>query len=203
LDIQLFFLINRKGENILFDLLMPVVSNIRYFYILIGLGWLFLMLKKNTQNRMVGLAIIALIACSDQLCTLVLKPAFARVRPYDAMAEVRVYQGPDTPWRITNTAEEKGALNTKSMPSAHAVNIFAAAVFLSFYFRKLWPLFFGIAALIGYSRVYLGDHYPLDVAAGAAIGALLAIGFIWITNQFLRKIMFVAAEENSSEGNPK
>ena len=37
-----------------------------------------------------------------------------------------------------------------------------------------WPLWWTMAAAIGYSRVYLGDHYPLDVMAGGAIGAALA-----------------------------
>jgi undecaprenyl-diphosphatase len=54
------------------------------------------------------------------------------------------------------------------------VNIFAAAYFLSQPFRRLAPLFFCIAAIVGYSRIYMGIHYPLDVIGGAAIGLLIA-----------------------------
>lgn len=61
--------------------------------------------------------------------------------------------------------------------SAHASNTFALAVFLIILFQKryryLSPLLLGWAALISYTRVYLGVHYPLDVLSGAAIGSLL------------------------------
>jgi membrane-associated phospholipid phosphatase len=36
------------------------------------------------------------------------------------------------------------------------------------------PVFFGIAAIVAYSRVYIGIHYPFDVLGGAAIGLLIA-----------------------------
>lgn len=199
LDIYLFYLVNGKGQNILFDHVMPFISNERNFYIPIVLVWLYMVFRKSTKSRVVAIAVIALIACSDQLCTLALKPAFARLRPYDAISDVRLYKGPDTPWQITSTKEKKEGGNTKSMPSAHATNIFAAAVFLSYYFRRVWPLMFIIAAAVGYSRVYLGVHYPLDVVAGAATGGLLAWGAIRGTNQILHKLAPVTKNKSASE----
>lgn len=190
MDVYLFYLINRKGENGLFDHLMPFISNERNFFIPIAIAWLFLMFK-NIKYRIVALAVLGLILCSDQLCTLVLKPAFSRLRPYDAISDVRLYNGPGAAWQITSGRQGKDGGNRKSMPSAHATNIFAAAFFLSCYFRRIWPLMLMIAAAVGYSRIYLGVHYPSDVAAGAAFGALLAWGAIWVTDRILCKLQLI------------
>lgn len=57
-----------------------------------------------------------------------------------------------------------------SFPSGHSAAAFASAVALAGSGAGLGPLLLGFACLIGVSRVYLGAHYPLDVAAGALIG---------------------------------
>ena len=62
-----------------------------------------------------------------------------------------------------------------SFPSGHAATSFAAATILSFAFPKAAPAFLVLAGAVAYSRVYVGVHYPLDVSAGAALGAAVAI----------------------------
>jgi undecaprenyl-diphosphatase len=68
------------------------------------------------------------------------------------------------------------------------VNIFAAAFFLSQMFRRLAPLFFGIAAVVAYSRIYIGIHYPLDVIGGAAIGLLIAWPMLRLKDMALARL---------------
>jgi undecaprenyl-diphosphatase len=61
-----------------------------------------------------------------------------------------------------------------SFPSGHAATSFAAATMLSFAFPRLAPLLFVLALAVGFSRVYVGVHYPLDIVGGAVLGTLVA-----------------------------
>ncbi len=61
-----------------------------------------------------------------------------------------------------------------SFPSGHTASSFAGAWMVSTIWPRRAPLFFSLAATVGFSRVYLGAHYPGDVASGAVLGALFA-----------------------------
>ena len=63
-----------------------------------------------------------------------------------------------------------------SFPSGHTTDAFAMAIVLTLLTRRWWialPAFFW-AALVGYSRMHLGVHYPSDVLAGSLIGVIVA-----------------------------
>jgi undecaprenyl-diphosphatase len=63
-----------------------------------------------------------------------------------------------------------------SFPSGHAAISFAAATVLAHYVpRSVAPLLFVLAALIAWSRVYVGVHYPTDVLAGALLGTAVGL----------------------------
>jgi undecaprenyl-diphosphatase len=64
---------------------------------------------------------------------------------------------------------------SSSLPSGHATTAFAGAGVLAYLWRRWWPAFLVAAALVAYSRLYVGVHYPTDVLAGAAIGAAAAL----------------------------
>ncbi|MGI9148748.1 MAG: phosphatase PAP2 family protein [Chloroflexota bacterium] len=61
-----------------------------------------------------------------------------------------------------------------SFPSGHTCAAFAAAWTLSRYWPRPRAVFFGVAAVLGYSRVFVGAHYPGDVATGAVLGVTLS-----------------------------
>jgi undecaprenyl-diphosphatase len=62
-----------------------------------------------------------------------------------------------------------------SFPSGHTMEAFAMAMALSLAFRRRWVVvvLFVWAALVAYSRMLLGVHYPLDVAGGMIIGLMI------------------------------
>jgi undecaprenyl-diphosphatase len=64
---------------------------------------------------------------------------------------------------------------TGSFPSGHATVAFACATALALAVPRLALPLFVLAALVAWSRVYVGVHYPLDVLAGAVLGVALAL----------------------------
>ena len=78
--------------------------------------------------------------------------------------------------------------------SSHAANVFATVAFLSNQFKNYkWSLvLLGWAALVSYSRIYLGVHYPLDIICGAVLGALIGVQCyvfkVWTVVYFERRI---------------
>ena len=75
-----------------------------------------------------------------------------------------------------------------SFPSGHTTTAFAMALIMAYIInRKVWsivlPLF---ASLAGYSRVYLGQHFPTDVFAGMCIGIVSAILSLLLYRKFVR-----------------
>jgi membrane-associated phospholipid phosphatase len=70
-----------------------------------------------------------------------------------------------------------------SFPSGHTNTAFAAAMFLALLLGGWFYLSYVAALFVGYSRVYLGVHFPLDVAAGALAGS----GIMWVVMRLFER----------------
>jgi undecaprenyl-diphosphatase len=163
LDVHLFSVINRDLSNALFDILMPFITNPQPFvvpFLMIGTG---LLIWGGRKGRLAVAAALLLLFTSNGVSEL-LKLWFERPRPCQVLETVRVLVGCSG--------------GSFSFPSSHAVNVTAqAALFASFYRPLAIPLF-GLAGAVGYSRIYVGVHYPADVAVGTLVGLLVGVAFI-------------------------
>ena len=160
LDTKLFFFINWSLANPFFDLLMPFITNLNNWRIPILIGWFVLMLKGGKKGRVVGTLLIFVLISSDLLSSAVIKPAIGRFRPCHLYENIRL---------LVNCGGKY------SFPSSHASNISAFAVLFSYFYRKGITVFLFIAVLVGFSRIYVGVHYPIDVFAGYVVGTSCAL----------------------------
>lgn len=78
--------------------------------------------------------------------------------------------------------------NSASFPSGHTSMAFAVATELTLDFKKWYVAVpaYAWAAGVGYSRIYLGEHYPSDVLAGAAVGAGSALLSHWLSKKIFK-----------------
>lgn len=159
-DRAVFHAINHGGVSGFFDWLMPMLSDDGRFKIPFLLVFLAMMVFGKSRARTAALLVIPLIALSDQLSSNLIKHAVERIRPCHVLPDVRLLAG---------------CSGSFSMPSSHAANSAAAAVhFALAYPRLAIPL--GLFAFgVGYSRVYVGVHYPSDVLVGFLVGVVSAL----------------------------
>jgi 4-amino-4-deoxy-L-arabinose transferase-like glycosyltransferase len=158
IDTFLFFLINRTLHNNIFDSVMPFVTARPY---LIFLPLYFWLLLKDRKKAFIALILGFASLCISDWTANILKHYFERIRPCNALDGVRVLVG---------------CTRSFSMPSNHAVNSFAFITpFYALSKNRIRYAFIAAAALVGFSRVYVGVHYPSDVLAGALLGIMLSI----------------------------
>ena len=171
-DITLFRLINGQWHSYFLDWFMPFMTDLKNFRYVLPVLVVWVLLREKKAGIVFLVFIGLTLAITDPFSSRLLKEWLGRIRPCHVLEEVRLLTDCNTSY---------------SFPSSHAVNIFAAAFFLSQPLKKLSPLFFGIAGIVGYSRIYIGIHYPLDVIGGATIGLLIAWPMRWLKDQVVAR----------------
>jgi membrane-associated phospholipid phosphatase len=161
IDTLLFFFINTRLANTLFDIWMPFITGKSYLFYLPLFTWLvFKERRKALVALMLGVASLLLADWSGHM----LKEVIERARPCYALEGVRLLVGCGKAY---------------SMPSNHAVIAFAFIFpFYLMFKSRVRYLFLAVALLVGFSRVYVGVHYPSDVVAGAVLGVVIALSVL-------------------------
>jgi membrane-associated phospholipid phosphatase len=162
LDYSLYKTINGLSGSSAGDTLFKLLANDLQMVLvaLVALTFLFPWETKR-RERQTG-AVLATAAAG--LALLINQPIAAmvdRVRPYaahPAHAHLLISRSHDP-----------------SFPSDHATGAFALAIGIWLYDRTIGTVLLVLAALLAFSRVYVGTHYPGDVVAGAAIGIIVAL----------------------------
>lgn len=164
LDIRLFYLINNWTQNKLFDVLMPWVTNFSNWWPLIVPTVIWLLIRGGRKGRVAVIVIAIAVGLSDYTTSKVIKVLIGRIRPCKVLEGVHLL----------------AYCGKYSFPSSHAANIFALATAGSYYYRRAAILLFSLALVVGYSRVYVGVHYPFDVLGGFVWGGFISGSLIWL-----------------------
>jgi len=164
---QIYFTVNSHNY--------PLADTLAPFFTDLGNGWttvaIALVLALFNYGRALLMAIVyAVTSVSAQI----IKHIFDAPRPklyfQSQLSRIHFVKGVDV-------------LSLHSFPSGHTVTAFSTAILVTYWCRnKFWglPLLL-VAILVGYSRMYLSEHFFEDVTAGSTIGVVITIFLIrWI-----------------------
>ena len=142
------------------DSVMKAVSSLGNGGLLwIALGVVFLLMGiKNKKWRNRGLLLLLSLAANALVCNVLLKPMVGRIRPYDLLGYDIIIP----------------PLSDPSFPSGHTSASFASSAAIYAMNRKWGIAAYAFSVVMGFSRLYLGVHFPTDVLTGAVIGFLMA-----------------------------
>jgi len=172
MDQAVFHVINQRWTNPVLDLFMAALSNVEIwkpFLVLIALA---ILIWGRFHGRAFLLCLLVSLLMAENV-TNVLKTFVDRRRPKQAqtvrMVELQrtrpefltLFNKP----RIRFSDQSDRSRSGPSFPSGHVTNNSVIAVCCTVFFRRRGWLYWFVAAAIGYSRIYLGAHWPSDIVA--------------------------------------
>ena len=191
IDRQLLLLINGWNSPF-FDSVMWFISG-KFTWLPLYAVLLWLIIRKTGRNWWIALIGIALtVALADSISVHCFKNVVMRYRP-------------------THNLELEGVLHIVNgyhggwygFVSSHAANTFGVATFICLVLKHkaAWIGLMAWAVLVCYSRIYIGAHYPADIACGGLLGALCGYAafrlYQWLCSKFS-----ISKTENQQDGRP-
>jgi undecaprenyl-diphosphatase len=193
MDKTLLLFINREWTNPFLDWLMATLTNFEVWLPILAIATLILLWRGNFRVRSFVIVTLATLAFTDGVFTQFTKKLVNRPRPAQSLAEVRKVSlqkkrpailGIFLPVQVSFSQPPTGPVIGRSFPSGHAMNNTVIATMAILFFGRLGALYIIPAALVSYSRIYCGSHWPSDVL----VSVLLAIGFSLIAAAVLNML---------------
>ena len=133
------------------------------------------------------LAVILVVTLADRISVECFKDVVCRLRPSHTegiLENLHFYVK-------SNGKTYQGGLY--GFVSSHAANTFGVAVFMMLYAKRKYVTAIALvwASVVSLSRVYLGVHFPTDILAGGALGALLGWFVFWGYKKLSKKYGWV------------
>jgi undecaprenyl-diphosphatase len=184
IDHHLFEIINQGFTSPALDVLMAALSSWVFWKPLAFVVAVLAVIFGGFKGRAFVVCATLVIIVADVGAANAIKQFSGRLRPYQATAGVRIVRleklnprllAVAHPAVVTSSTLPPRSRERRSFPSGHTTNNFALAVVFAWFFRRFGWLYFIVAALVAWSRVYVGDHYPSDVLAAAAIGTIVGL----------------------------
>ncbi|MDO5981098.1 phosphatase PAP2 family protein [Flavivirga spongiicola] len=177
-DTELFLFLNNLGSEP-WDNLWLIITNKLTFIPLYAILLYLLYKKYGLRSLLVFVVVVALMITFTDQITNVFKRGFQRPRPCgeaDLIDQMRF---------IAVRCGKYGFF------SGHSSNSMAAAVFaglmLKQYYKYLIFILLFWSAVVAYSRIYVGVHYPLDIVCGLTFGAIAGFLFYKLGKYFLKR----------------
>jgi undecaprenyl-diphosphatase len=168
IDHALFHFINDTIANPILNWIMPIVTNENNIALPLVLIWLWLLLFQGKRGKIAAILLLLTLILTDVIAAQIIKPWIGRIRPSRAMVD------------NINLLISRGG--KYGFVSNHAANTMAAAAIIGYFYKKWKSVVITISIIVGFSRIYVGVHYPFDVIGGWIFGYTLAWGILstWV-----------------------